>query len=104
MMGPAHRGGRPRIREEKPRLGAYVGFRLPDELKQKVDASAAEAGRSLSAETAIRLAATYEEQDALDRAMTLAYGADNAGFIHLAGEIFKTLVPRGEWLVDADAG
>jgi hypothetical protein len=82
-------------------LGAYLGFRLPDPLKEKVDASAAEAGRSLSAETAIRLAATYEEQDALDRAQVLAFGPDNGPLLFLVGEVLRIAAAHGgEWLDD----
>ncbi len=53
------RGGRPRIREESSRLGAYVGFKSPPDLKEKLETSAAIAERSLSAETRERVERSF---------------------------------------------
>lgn len=97
------RGGRPRTRDEENRpqqKGAYIGFRLPDDLKDRADSAAAGSGRSLSTETQFRLAQSFRNEDALDQAMSLAYGEPNGGFLHLIGEVLRLAAPRGEWLED----
>lgn len=43
----------------------------------------------------------FGDEDALDRAMTLAYGADNGPLLHLIGQVLRVVAPRGgEWLDD----
>jgi hypothetical protein len=82
-------------------LGAYVGFRSPEKLKEKLDISAEQAGRSLSAETALRVETTFRDEGTLDQAMALAHGGDNAALLHLFGHVLRVVAPYGgQWLED----
>jgi len=64
-----------------------------------LDEEGKEEGRNLSQEAERRLEATLDEQDALDRAMILAYGADNGPLLHLIGEVLRVAAPHGgEWI------
>lgn len=106
MESTKRRGGRPRIREESTRLGAYVGFKSPPDLKGKLETSAAIAERSLSAETRERVERSFADAiyppeiaallEFLGRVM-LEIGAGISGTNRWSGHGFKP------WLVDAYA-
>ena len=60
-------------------------------------------GRTQSQEAEVRLERSFEEADALDLALALAYGADNAGLLHLLGHVLRVVAPHGGQWLDADA-
>lgn len=82
------RTGRPKtVLREKP--GEYVGLRAPNELKERLDAAAAAAGRSLSTEAQLRLEASFRDQRLFDEALDTECGEGTAGVVALLREIIK---------------
>ena len=86
------RPGRPRSRpDEEP--GQFVGFRAPRELKNRLEATAAQNGRSISTEAQFRLEQSFRNED-VDRAMDMAYGPQTAGLVEALGLDQHLLGPR----------
>jgi hypothetical protein len=84
------RPGRPRSRpDEEP--GQFVGFRAPRELKNRLEATAAQNGRSISTEAQFRLEQSFRNED-VDRAMDMAYGPQTAGLIEALGLTIRDTV------------
>lgn len=65
MSKPSKRGrGRPR-KPAKPGIRNMIGFRVPAELKIRLEKAAEESGRSISQEAEIRLEKTFDSDDAI---------------------------------------
>jgi hypothetical protein len=84
------RTGRPKTRiKEKP--GSYVGCRVPDSLKTELENAAMAAGRSLSTETQVRLAESFQRDAALADGQRLGleifYGPKGAELMALLGQL-----------------
>jgi hypothetical protein len=97
-------GGRP-LRTPEPDETQRVGLslRVTPECKRRLDDAAQQNDRSLSQQAELIFERAFDDRDALDRAVTLAYGANNGPFLHLIGEALGVLAPRGEWLDDEKA-
>lgn len=93
-------GGRPRIGEEGARAGEYVGFKAGASLKEKLDASAGSADRSLSGETRHRVEMSFQGDDLLAQATMREFGPDNGALVSLVGYIAQEVAPHGEWRDD----
>ena len=76
--------GRPR-QEAEPGERAQLSFRVTAELKGRSDAAADQSGRSQSQEAEFRLERSFDHQDLLSEALTLAYGRKLAGIIMALG-------------------
>jgi hypothetical protein len=72
--------GRP---TKKPKTGERVslGLRVTAETKQRLDAAAAMSGRSQSQEAEMRLERSFERQDLMTEALTLAFGEAIGGLL-----------------------
>jgi hypothetical protein len=57
------------------------------ELKEKLDAAAEHTGRSQSTEAAVRLERSFDRQDLLSEALTLAFGKEPAGLLMMLGYV-----------------
>jgi hypothetical protein len=90
----------PGRKPQPPQPGTRVslGLKVTPDIKTKLDGSAQESGRTQSQEAEARLERSFGEADALDRAMVLAYGADNGPLLHLIGEVLRVVTPYGGWL------
>jgi hypothetical protein len=78
--------GRPR-QEPEPGERAQLSFRVTAELKRRLDAAADRTGRSQSQEAEFRLERSFDHQDLLSEALTLAYGRKLAGIIMALGHV-----------------
>ena len=76
--------GRPR-QEPEPGERAQLSFRVTAELKRRLDAAADLSGRSQSQEAEFRLERSFDHQDLLSEALTLAYGRKVAGIVIALG-------------------
>jgi hypothetical protein len=103
--------GRPR-QEPEPGERAQLSFRVTADLKRRLDAAADRTGRSQSQEAEFRLERSFDHQDLLSEALTLAYGRKLAGFILALGHVMdgaaRTLnVPldplNRDWLDEPDS-
>jgi hypothetical protein len=93
-------GSRPR-RGRPPKGGegkrASFNTRIRDSLKQRLEAAAANAGRSLSEEIEFRLERSMDDKPLFD-ALQLVYGPHVAGFLLLMGEVVRaTDAMSGPW-------
>jgi hypothetical protein len=103
MDTPRRSVGRPTT-EAKAAEKTTLSLRVTPRLKQRLDDVGKEESRNLSQEAELRLERSFDNEDALDRAMTWAYGEDNAGLLHLVGHILRVVAPHGgEWLEDEAA-
>ena len=89
-MGPPKR---------EPRDGERVALslRMTPDLKRRLDAVAEQHGRSQSQEAEIRLERSFERQDILSNALTLAYGERVAGLLIALGEVMADVGNRWRW-------
>jgi len=79
-------------------------LKVTPDVKTRLDETAKNNGRTQSQEAEVRLERSFEDEDALDRAMVLAFGADNGPLLFLVGEVLRVAAPHdGGWL-DDDAG
>ena len=72
--------GRPRQQPE-PGERVQLSFRVTPELKRRLDAAADQSTRSQSQEAEFRLERSFDHQDLLSEALTLAYGSKAAGIL-----------------------
>src|SRR5437016_8009288 len=90
MNKEKRRPGRPRSRpDEGP--GQFVGFRASRELKNRLEAAAAENGRSLSTEAQFRLEQSFRNADYFDQATDLAYGPRLAALLAVIGRAMNEI-------------
>src|SRR5262245_42670576 len=75
------RFGAPPKREPKPGERFQLRVRVTPELKRCLDAAAEKSGRSQCQEAELRLERSFEREDLLIEALTLAYGGKMAGCI-----------------------
>lgn len=69
-----------------------LSLRVTPEMKDKLDAAAADSGRSLTQEIELRLERSFERQNILRDVLVLAYGPHLAGFIQAIGDAaFRTV-------------
>jgi hypothetical protein len=102
-MEGKRRGGWP-ARTPEPGERVPMSFRVTPERKANLDEGAKQSGRSLFAEIELMIELGAAAKDALDQAMRLTYGEDNAGLIHLFAEMLRVVAPHGgEWLDDETA-
>jgi hypothetical protein len=96
-MTEKRRVGRPRTRtDEAP--GDYVGFRAPRNLKDKLEAAAARAGRSLSTEVQFRLENSFRNERLLDEALDIAHGRQTAAFLQVLAETVRHASDHAAWI------
>jgi DNA end-binding protein Ku len=72
--------GRPRQQPE-PGERVQLSFRVTPELKRRLDGAADKSGRSQSQEAEFRLERSFDHEDLLSEALTLAYGRKTAGLL-----------------------
>ena len=77
---------------------------MTPDVKTRLDETAKNNGRTQSHEAEVRLERSFEDEDALDRAMVLAFGADNGPLLFLVGEVLRVAAPHGGGWLDDDAG
>ena len=77
-------GGPPK-RQPKPGEKAAITLRMAPDLKRRLDAAAEGNGRSQSQEAEFRLERSFDRNDLLSEALTLAYGRELAGLLLLLG-------------------
>jgi hypothetical protein len=94
----------------KEQKKATLGIRASPDLKRRLLAAGDHNDRSLSAEAEIRLESTFADQDALTRALRLAWrGRPNSGVAALLGETLSAAtrwsetLGEGDWHEDGDA-
>jgi hypothetical protein len=85
MLGEKPKGGRP---GRTPKAGERVslGLRVTPEVKALLDAAAAQSGRSQSQEAELRLERSFDADNIVSEALTMAYGSDVA-------KIVKVMLP-----------
>jgi hypothetical protein len=76
-------------KKRKPKFTQRVslGLRVSPELKEKRVAAAVHPGRSQSTEAAVRLERSFDRQDLLSEALTLAFGEKLAGLLMMLGNV-----------------
>jgi hypothetical protein len=108
---PGKFGGRP---GHKPKPGERVqlGFRVPPELKKRLERAAGHSTRSISAEAEFRMQQSFDRQDLLPDVLKLAFGSDLGSMVMLLGErmhdagLTAGLLKNGttaDWIKDPDA-
>jgi hypothetical protein len=106
-------------KKRKPKFTQRVslGLRVSPDLKEKLDAAAEHTGRSQSTEAAVRLERSFDRQDLLSDALTLAFGQELAGLLMMLGHVMgpsgyvtvhqkeRSLLPfsLGQWTYDPAA-
>jgi hypothetical protein len=80
MGTKAKKMGRP-IKAPKPGERAALGFRITADTKQKLVLAAEKSGRSQSQEAELRLERSFERQDLMTEALTLAFGEAIGGLL-----------------------
>jgi hypothetical protein len=70
--------GAPPKRDPRPGERFTIATRVRPELKRRLDAAAAESGRSQAQETELRLERSFDRTDLLSEVLTLAYGKEIA--------------------------
>lgn len=104
-------GGRPRQREPEAGDKVHLGVRVAADLKDQLDAVARTTGRSLSQETELRLARSFERQGLLMEALELRFGPYLAGLLVTMGgamaNVLRTVgyepTTNTSWPMDAEA-
>src|SRR4051794_16631558 len=81
---PRKRPGRP-ARELEPGERVPMSFRVRPELKRRMDAAAAESGRSVAQEIELRLERSFEREALLLEVLELRYGSPLAGLLMAMG-------------------
>jgi TraY domain len=75
------RGGRPRKRAVQAGEKVQIGVRISPALRGNLEKAAARSGRSLTQEAELRLERSFERQDILAEALTLAFDRHTAGLV-----------------------
>lgn len=91
--------GRP-TKPPAPNERVPVALRVTPEIKIRLDTAASQGGRSLSQEAEIRLERSFEREDLLSEALTLAYGRKAAGVLMAIAYVMDAaprLTERNTW-------
>src|SRR5215472_18764726 len=88
----------------QPGTRVSLGLKVTPDVKTRLDETAKNNGRTQSHEAEVRLERSFEDEDALDRAMLLAFGADNGPLLFLVGEVLRVGAPHGGGWLDEDSG
>jgi plasmid stability protein len=86
--GTTRRRGRP-PGPESSRRTANLTLRIRDDLKETLEQLATRSGRSLSAETEVRLGQALTSEGLADPSLSLAFGRQAAGLLLLLGRIMR---------------
>jgi hypothetical protein len=86
----------------QPGTRVSLGLKVTPGVKTRLDETAKNNGRTQSQEAEVRLERSFEDEDALDRAMLLAY-ADIGPLLFLVGEVLRVAAPHGGGWLDDDA-
>ena len=88
MKNQTSRAGRP-ARELRPGERVPMSFRVPPELKRRMDEAARESGRSVAQEIEQRLDKSFERGPLLDEALLLAFDEGLAGILLIVGTVMR---------------
>ena len=69
----------------EPGKRVSVGLKVTPQIKERLDRAAEETGRTQSQEAEVRLEQSFNREDLLGEAMTLAYGRELAGLLMMLG-------------------
>src|SRR5262249_4519449 len=105
--------GRPRV--SQPGRRRTIGFRMPAELFEKINAAAERNGRPLSHECEMLVEFAMRDRRDLEQLLSLVYGSQVGHVLNHAGQIMQALAPFcvnassqptvgwGDWLTNAYA-
>lgn len=93
------RRGRP-IKNPRPGAKASLGLKVTPHMKARIEAAAREAGRTQSQETEFRLERSFERQDLMSDALTLAYGPQLAGLLMIIGRVMHVTGSHTGFMAD----
>jgi hypothetical protein len=98
-MEDAKRRGRPTVGERVP-----LGLRVTPEIKLRLDAAAAQSGRSQSQEAELRLGHSFEREDLLPEVLGEPYSPPMAGLLLALGLVMTHTGLREYWARSTDFG
>ena len=93
---PGKKIGAPPKRDPRPGERFTIATRVRPELKRRLDAAAAESGRSQAQETELRLERSFDRTDLLGEVLNLAYGEEIAAELRRLGEELKAIEAQRE--------
>ncbi len=95
-----------KITDAVPAERMHFGFRCTPEMKQAIEEAAGRSGRSMSQEVEFRLERSFDREELLPDALTLAYGPELGATLLLIGNAMvaaRNAAAEGEWLTDTKA-